>query len=152
MGTGLILHCTGCGEEQFIETGIGFFYPQYYEEVLGDIKKGVYGAEIRKVIEENKNAYVNAENCIYYCKACNHYEVQPCLDVFILDEKDGAGFAMPYEFEDKEPIYRYPHTCACGSPLERISTDALAGLAQKGKIKCPNCKTPVTAPEAVEWD
>jgi rubrerythrin len=151
MGTGLIMQCPNCEEEQLFDAGIGYFFPQVYKEIVQDIKNGVYGAEIRKVLEENDNAYVNAENLIYHCEACDFYDMHPCLDVYILESD--REYAMPYDFEGREPIFKYPHICPeCGAPLKQVSIDEFAKLAAHGKVKCPHCKTPMTSFQMVDWD
>lgn len=150
MGNGIEFECKKCGNGYSVSVGIGFLYPLDHKKIRDDMKKGKYGEEFKKVLTENKNAVVNAENLLFVCPKCSGWSVEPDLSLYEPYSEKSAGeqFVMPAELaESYRRIKRYVHHCPkCSTPMRKRNVTA------KLSLSCPECGEKNPGISSILWD
>ena len=72
MGDGMVFRCDHCDHEEQVSCGIGFMFPQLYQDVVKKIRKGKYGREWKEVFESRPGAAVDARMVLYVCSECGN--------------------------------------------------------------------------------
>lgn len=150
MGYGFGFTCSKCGEQYCATCGVGFEFPQVYQELLKDIKNGKYGAEWQKLALSDETVAVDAERYLYVCSKCGCWAVESGHSLYVANDMDvaqksrekrnwtvsrAAAFVAPIELkEDYHLLKRRVHKCSgCGSRMHK-ATDIEAY-----NLKCPHC-------------
>ena len=126
--------------------GVGLGYPMVYREIVGDIKAGTYGSDMKGLMDSGKYVAVDAENYIYYCDNCGCVECMTALvlyepkDIEKIEERVVGRWSaveptqnetvkelgeLPYFNSDDEDIVllkEYKHVCPkCGEKYQMFS-------------------------------
>ena len=150
MGEGKSFRCRRCGHEEIIHTGIGFGFPQLYEDVVRKIRKGEYGQEWKRRFESVPGAAVNAEMLLYVCSGCgccredlnlslyepvNPAAVCETVDIFCgANPAEDVDYVMPNRLSrDYRKIKVFTHVCPeCGKRMHQYKDGE--------RIVCPECR------------
>ena len=149
MGTGLAFECRDCGYHATVHLGIGFMFPDVYQETVWMIRKEKFGQEWKDLFEKTPGAAVNADMELYVCLSCGAanrglnlslYEPKDASVARVQDGSFSAAFpAIGMEYvmpdlleEDYRLVEEYVHLCPdCGKPMR---------LYREGDLlKCPKC-------------
>ena len=145
MGAGFGFTCKKCGNEYQAFLGSGMMYPSIYEEVMGEIQSGKYGAELQELSNTIPYVAVDAEDAVYYCRNCGIWEVSPNLSLYgprdmeyIQREIEEFGHSpCPWKSTLRAHyriIRRYYHKCGkCGRRMRQLSSHETSSLP------CPKC-------------
>ena len=164
MGSGYAYHCTKCGHEYEVHYGIGFLFPEQYEEVMKAVRTGKYGEEWKALAAGVEYVAVDAEAYVYLCRKCGAWKEEPGLSLFVPKgeaqmaaakdrERDAkkwndAPYVTPWELRaDYKLLKRRIHKCdKCGSVMHRMSEEELL------KLPCPKCGGEPEFPVALRID
>ena len=69
MGCGLEYKCS-CGYSFTPHLGVGFLFPQVYEEFVEMGKKGNLGPELQEFLTRHPEGAINAGNVVVKCQSC----------------------------------------------------------------------------------
>lgn len=155
MGGSISFICNHCRYLKNICTGVGFLFPQKYEEVVKDIKEGKYGEKWRDLFLNTPNAAVNAGLEAYYCPNCGKWKSDYNLSLYIpkdsdeqdLTETSLPNYVCPWELPDKWRMFRlFIHKCPdCGKRMRYAR--------QNDSPACPKCGQRGTfGPGTILWD
>ncbi len=147
MGMGRSFTCRKCGKEYDVFWGIGFRFPLIYEELLEDIKNGKYGQEWKDLVLRGEHVAVDAEDCVYLCKKCGHWDAEPNLSLYApndpeaimkkeaAEEEKVSSYVMSYELKkDYHLLKRRLHKCPeCGGLMHRATDSEIS------RLRCPDC-------------
>lgn len=145
MGEGLDFVCAECGERYSVNWGSGFRFPDNYSKCIKKLKKGKYGLEWKELFLSNKYVAIDADNHIYLCKKCGHWEVEEGLSLYIpknpekiskkIKESGKIFYVMDYELKsDYRLLKRRIHKCSkCGKIMHK------ANYEEELFLKCPKC-------------
>ena len=164
MGNGYSYKCRKCGHEYSIHIGSGMLYPMAYKSFVKDISEGKYGADRQKTLNDTLYAVVNAEETLYICDKCNHWEIRNDLTIYAPNDPDKVenerygdktvkelGY-VPYVMENdlKEnyhAIKRYYCSCPeCGKRMHK------AGDMEWYRLACPECGELNEVESRILWD
>lgn len=167
MGKGYRLTCSNCGGEYEVLLGVGFGFPSVYEELVEDIEAGRYGEEWREIAAETEHFAIDAENRLYWCGKCGHWECVPGLSIYapkdvgkVLATRFGDKTVrewgrVPYVAakeleEDYELVKERVHVCGrCGHDMRMLSERGLS----RAVLKCPDCDGRLERDLAcIRWD
>lgn len=166
MGSGVGFKCSKCGKRYCANTGIGFRFPEFYKEILKDVKEGKYGEEWKSLSLSQELVAVDAELYLYVCKKCGHWEVEPGLSLYApkdvnlikskqygiktVEEWGEVPYVMSMDLEeDYQLLKRHVHKCGkCGGVMHKATKE------EEGNLPCPDCGG---APEKgyaeiINWD
>ena len=74
MGTGYNYVCKTCGKEFTAYLGVGFKYPQLYQDVMNSAREGKLGIKVKQFIINNPHAAIDPKTVIAKCEKCGNYE------------------------------------------------------------------------------
>ncbi len=83
MGTGYTFTCSKCKHNYSASWGIGFSFPQVYEDTVKKIKAGAYGSLWQDRVNEEKYVVTDAEKYIYICGKCKAWKAEQSLSLYI---------------------------------------------------------------------
>ena len=162
MGGGTCFSCNQCGHKDTVCFGIGFLFPQLYQDVVEKIRKGKYGREWKQVFESEPGAAVDVEMQLYVCPECGTYKqdlnlslYKPAPDADYIQEWILSGrkydmdmkYVTPYILtKDYRQLKRYVHKChACGKRMHQYRVG--------DRLACPKCKKGEMEPAGdILWD
>ena len=137
MGAGRIYNCSKCGYEFTEMTGVGYMFPSEYNTCIENGRKGEYGEEIKKFLEEHPDGALNCEKISLVCEDCNELMTDYDFSMY-LPKKNIRGvssnsYYMPEELKAGfEKVADYEHKCEkCGGKMLRVN--------HRRKLNCPNC-------------
>ena len=140
MGEGYVMKCTKCGKEHHMYLGIGFLFPQEFQQVQKEAKAGRYGKRLQQILKDCPGTVVDAERDLFYCPVCGQWEVGPVLDAYIPDipaEGTDSNYYMADDLQNSGRVRKeYSRICSCGQKMQRW--DGQKPLAELG-LKCPDC-------------
>ncbi len=163
MGDGTTFRCRHCGYEYTAYTGIGFLFPEVYEETVREIRKGNFGLPWKELFENTPGAAVNAGMELYVCTGCGLLSAEQNLSVY--EPKDpnlskihttrfaaaypavGGEYVTPHELErDYLLVQAFPHKCLeCGERMRRYTANEIP--------ECPKCRQERMEPSGeILWD
>lgn len=137
MGHGISVICNDCGKKEYLTVGIGFMYPDIFQDTLEEIKQGKHGNEWQSLCNSSEYVAVDAERYFFLCSKCNHWDLGLGMDLYkpndpdeIRKEKYGDktveewGYMPYWTREQKENKYtllkKYIHVCPnCNIEMER---------------------------------
>ena len=136
MGHGISVICNDCGKKEYLTVGIGFMYPDIFQDTLGEIKQGKYGKEWQVLCNSAEYVAVDAERYFFLCNKCNHWDLSLGMDLYkpndpeeIRSEKYGDktveewGYMPYWTREQKENKYTL---------LKKFKHLPLKGIAKNG--------------------
>lgn len=82
MGKGYVFECSCCGKIFSVFPGAGVSFPTIYASIFESIKRGEYGEEMKKIVSNEPFTAVDAENYLFKCSACGHWEVAPGMSLY----------------------------------------------------------------------
>lgn len=163
MGQGKEFRCVECGYHFSAYTGIGFGFPQDYQETVRLIRKGKFGQEWKQLFESRPSTAVNAEQELYVCSSCGKYIMDLNLSLYELMRLDvsqvhegvftganpsvGIEYVMPSDLRrDYKLVKAFPHLCPeCGRRMQQYRND--------DRLKCPKCqKGQMKLSGMIMWD
>ena len=166
MGSGIDLHCSNCGKDYNVWVGAGMAFPDVCSETLAAIKAGEYGQKLKKAAESETYVGVGAEQKIFVCEDCGHWDVFTDATVYgLVDIENGPAMpfgqktiaewgCIPYvatwaDFGKFRVIEEYAPTCPkCGGAMR-----ALPDHEKLPQLKCPECGGPLDGGEtSIRWD
>ena len=167
MGRGFSLHCTRCGFQETAYLGVGFAYPEVYEQTKRAAQKGKFGKRLRKTLAEHPDAAIDPSYVLTCCPNCKKLGSGSDLSVYLpkpdydptQKERIPWSMAMPfYEADYVSPsdmqehyslFQRFNHRCTnCGQTMELIAEEAV----QTSKILCPECGAELSVECNTMWD
>ena len=165
MGYGYDYHCKKCGYWVDLMLGVGFLFPQMYEETIRKGKEGTFGEDIREFLETNPDGALDVELAAYRCGKCGRYISEPVLTMYIPKESgkkrekekvrwsvansgEGIDYVDSFELGSGYKFYKiHPHYCGnCGGRMRKMKDAEL----KKG-MRCPECGEPMEYSEEL-WD
>lgn len=168
MGKILYLKCNKDEiHQQSFFVGIGMMFPEVYADIIKKIKKGKYGKEIKKFLEENPQGAINCESEIAYCPECGNLKEVVNLSMYIQknnNEKTDKSYVMSWELKEKyKKVKEYKHICSkCSSEMKIIKVkedkygilkeDKNGNLIKNMEIKCPKCDGLMEITDGGCWD
>ncbi len=175
MGHGYILRCKECHFEMTLNMGVGFLFPQVYQETMETAKSGEYGEVVQEFLISLPDGALNCENVLLQCPECGNLEMGPDLSMYIpgKDTKprekgnwsvafpfEGASYVAPWDLNDYELVRRFEHKCSrCGAVMKCINQKdmekkpgaVLAG-EKESEFLCPKCGKPLWHDGILMWD
>jgi ribosomal protein L37AE/L43A len=154
MGQGAIYMCGSCGNEEFVNLGVGMAYPSVYHALVEEIERGEHGERLQEYFAQHPGAVVDAGRELYQCPSCHGWHVEPNLSLYVHEREETPehGYWVPWGFGEEDNPYRfvekYAHICPdCHEAMERVE-DLDAAI-----LPCPRCGAPMS-PEStlVRWD
>ncbi len=82
MGSGYIVGCKKCNKDYQLFLGIGMGYHFEYEEVMNQIKSGIFGKRMQEIVNDDEFVAVDAEDKLYVCDKCGDWGVDKSLDLY----------------------------------------------------------------------
>ncbi len=153
MGIGIEFTCNKCGHDYCAISGIGFGFPNEYQETVEEIKNGKYGKDWKRLFESTPGAAINAEKEFYVCPDCGAFDTEPNLAVYAPKDPTSPKdeeineYHTPYELQtDYHLVKSYIHKCPkCGKRMHKYRvTDYL---------RCPECNEGQMEPSGqLLWD
>ncbi len=122
--------------------------PLLYQEIVKEIRKGVYGEEWKQLFKSRPGIAVNTGHDLFVCRVCRYFEERMDLSLYEpmlfpgdpeaeqkLKTAKGKKYVLPDP--DLEQGYRririYEHTCPkCRNKMNRY--------AEGYKLRCPKCR------------
>ncbi len=150
MGNGIEFTCKKCGHTDSAMFGVGFLFPDVYQNTVSEIKAGKYGSKWKELFEQIPGAAVNAEEELYVCPACGGYASEPNLTIYepkdpaiskvhnevfaIANPASGQEYVVPWELAgDYRRVKVFVHKCPeCGKRMHKYR----AG----DRLRCPKCR------------
>lgn len=169
MGSGYVFRCDNCGKDEEVFLGAGMMFPTACSETLAEVREGKYGQKLKEAAEREPFVGVAAEQRIYICEKCGHWEVQTDASVYGLADKEkgpDTSFGektiaewgeIPYvaKWADKgvfRLIEEYVPDCPeCGSSMRAQDVDEDGGIDLQ--LRCNDCGHPLSPGELrICWD
>ena len=164
MGQGYQYICKKCQHQYGVCPGMGFSYPQDYQDFLKEIADGKYGEKRKHLVAETPYVAVNAETIVFICNDCGYWEegqnptlYAPHDPESISKELFGSktvkewGF-VPYVTPGKlrknyHLLESYRRLCSkCGGKMHKATKKELKTLS------CPKCGEPNISEDIMMWD
>lgn len=160
MGTGYNYVCKTCGKEFTAYLGVGFKYPQLYQDVMNSAREGKLGIKVKQFIINNPHAAIDPKQLQRNVKnvvTMRQYQIQECTcqkengslihkgnwTVGDFDDKNEYVF----EFDQYDLIDRYDHKCtSCGGRMQVLQDE------EPESLKCPACGDEMVVRDAIMWD
>ncbi|MCR5847256.1 MAG: hypothetical protein K6G75_03985 [Lachnospiraceae bacterium] len=155
MGWGYGFKCSKCKREYSYGVGVGFMFPEVYENLMKEVKKGKYGEEWKDLALKTKHVAIDAEEYLYCCSKCGNWKTEEGLSLYEPKdieqlkkyEQQGKGrWAVGLDFKDASYVTtedlreyykilkKYIHRCEkCGTRMHR------ANMEESLNLKCPKC-------------
>lgn len=166
MGSGFEFKCCNCGNEYYVNLGIGFLYPRVYKETVEKIEDGEYGPDLKETFESVKYAAIDASKVLFKCPDCGNWEVDIDLSIYApndvetvkalkfgektVQELGGIPYAMSHMLEeDFHLLKEYKHSCKkCGAEMLKFDESKNCSI-----LPCPKCgKENECEPFLICWD
>ena len=169
MGDGKRYKCKKCGEEYWVNLGIGMMFPHVFSETIEDIKAGKYGEEWKNLINSGEYIVPDAESYLFYCKACGTWEVTEDLSLYqpkdleaikkkefgekTVEEWGEIPYATMADFkEEYNLVKKRVHYCPkCKEEMTRYG-NLYKARGILNKLPCPNCSTENKPESMILWD
>ena len=165
MGQGFKFECQECGYSSNAFFGIGFLYPNVCEEILQNMKNGVFGEKLKEDANTISHAAIHQRSSLFVCDNCGNWRVDDIIDLCApiqKSKKNNQIFSVTNEAEnlhsyvmdaDIGETYRVvgsvEHKCdCCQQNMRAIKESKIVKL----KLKCPNCSNHLIIHEAYGWD
>ena len=175
MGRGFGLVCRKCRYEFGIHLGVGFGFPQNYQNIMEAAKAGKLGREVRYFLRENPDGTLDCSQVLLQCTACDSLERGIDLSMFIPKDqpyvtKGNWSVAFPMEEfsyvapSDLKSHYRlvkhYDHRCKqCKGRMRVITENHLTFRKPVSgeesalvNVNCPKCHVPMAVGSTLMWD
>ena len=142
MGNGICYKCRICGKKYEASWGIGMMFPEQYAKIMKKAKQGGFGEEYKKLINNNPNVAIDAEEYVYCCRSCKIWKVEPGLALYRPNSGCKTIIAQDYVTPDElKRHYRswrhISHKCTkCGERMHRANEYEIKTLP------CPYCGGP----------
>ena len=164
MGKGYHYICKQCGNRYAVHIGAGMGYPTEYGEIISDLARGKYGAELQEVFLSTPYAAVDGGKAVFVCPGCGSWERGTDLTLYapneplrIPNKRYGRKTVAEWGYvpfvtrgdleEDYHVLKRHYHHCGkCGKRMHKASSDELRNLP------CPKCGSPNQAESGFFWD
>lgn len=168
MGCGYDLHCKRCNYNFAVSFGVGFMFPEVYEETVQQAKRGELGAELKKFFTEHPDGAIDVSYALGVCQKCG--ELYAVKDLSMYLPKDdfspakrqsrwsiaapftGVEYVSPMDLvEHYELFAKYPHKCKCGGEMKiftedyfkkirySVDTDFPTLITEIRDFDCPRC-------------
>lgn len=135
MGNCVGVKCKCRNESLYL--GSGFSYSDIYEKASRDIKDGLYGEEMKRLMKEVKLATIDANYRAYRCEDCGYIDALVCCDLYKPNniEVDRDIFDLCCEnYGDYVLLKECKHFCpSCGKVLTKLDEEKIR------KMVCPKC-------------
>lgn len=165
MGQGYNFKCKDCGFSTSASLGIGFLYPNVCDEILGKMKAGDFGEEIKEAANTIPGVAVHNKSAVFICDKCRSWRVDdlielcvPIKDVNTENRRFSVAneaanlvtYVMDCDVGDTfEVLHRVEHTCNCCNNKMRPVKESRISLL---KLKCPKCQKKIDIGESYCWD
>lgn len=127
MGQGYLLRCKKCLYEEEVMLGIGFMFIQENKRIKDAIISGKLGKNFQNLAQKTPDFSVVNERKVFVCDRCGDLRQEMYIAIY-----DG-----------EKKLHEKGYRCArCQGKM--IPNDDVM------KLKCPDCKEPLTA--TVDWD
>lgn len=155
MGSSVRYTCAKCGFSDDYFLGVGMGYPSVTRETYQRISQGLYGAHWQQLFAAHPHAGVLAEDSIFVCDNCGHWNTS--LDITLFEPDDPQALLQDREQrrdigKDGRPYYfmssmlengwhvveEYHPACShCGGSMRSLGNDEqrLVGIT----LSCPSC-------------
>ena len=129
-------------------------FPTQYAKLLSEAKRGDFGEDYQKIISNEPNVAIDAEEYIYCCRSCRVWKVEPGLSLYrSMSGREpivGRDYVTPDELKKYYRSWRHiSHKCPkCGNRMHRASEFEIKTLP------CPFCGGPrdMDYEELMMWD
>lgn len=145
MGTGYVMKCPRCDYEVTGYLGIGFMYPQVYEETKKKMLQGKFGKEWKEFFEEYPLGAVNASSVWAVCEDCGEIGLVKDMSLYTNKSEDMKEAVWFSGNDSNYKLYKkFQHKCgSCKGKMHITKTD---------ELKCPKCKVKLEEAEIIMWD
>ncbi len=142
MGLGYGIYCENCFYNFEAFLGIGMTYTDLYEKTISDIRKGKYGEDYKRFIEEHRMAYVDCENDVAVCTRCGKLDTVINMSLY-LPNTETTNYRISHVTKaellwEYHKCMEYNHKCSCGGDYQIV--DNFFSAIEDGTIRCPRCK------------
>ena len=149
MGRGYGYHCTKCNYEYDVCVGLGMLFSYKYNNIVNEIKDGIYGNELKDIFSNRNDIVINIRKYLYTC-SCGNWSVEPSLSLYAPKNSDKPIETFVTEYELKSDYYcikNYTHICKkCGSDMHK--TDS----TYETMLSCPKCGNINQPSSIINWD
>ncbi len=176
MGSGFVLRCKKCGYKKELYLGVGFRFPQIYQETIESARKGKYGKIVQMFLEEHPDGVLNCDRVLLQCPDCNYLETGLDLSMYIpkqdtIPKEQGrlavsapfedASYVAPWKLDNYELIRHYEHICRkCGTKMKALNekdlekeNGPLFPRREQTEFGCPKCGEPLwNVDRKILWD
>ena len=174
MGRGIQLECRNCHYSFRISFGVGFLFPQAYQETMEAAKNGKFGKKVQTFLAEHPDGALDCDLVLFQCPSCDNLDRGLDLSMYVPRDKPvvhEGRWSSAYPFEevsyvtprDLEEHYKlvepYDHVCGkCGSRMRVIKEADLFPNGQNSKkdektgVNCPKCREPMFVGGQIMWD
>ena len=164
MGKGYAYRCKKCRNKYSVHLGVGMRYPSVYQEKLAEIARGVYGTELKDLINSTDYVAIDASRVIYICSSCNKWELGTDVTLYAPNDPESISkkqygiktveewgyvpYVLDWELKrDYHVLKRYYHKCEkCGQFMHKASSE------EEQNLQCPECGEPNKAKNIIMWD
>ncbi len=158
MGKGYDYKCKKCGHEYWGHQGATKMYSEVYREKFAEIAAGAYGTELKELIDNTDNVFIDAREVLYICSSCNRWELGTDVTLYMANDPDSilkeyeiktaADWGLvPYRTKDYHVLNRHYHKCKkCGRRMHKASEE------EEQNLSCPKCGEPNQPNGFFIWD
>ena len=163
MGSGCVYKCSACGYSFEASVGVGFLYPDTYQETMAAARRGELGEKVQQFLSEHPDGALDPSDQIACCLSCKRYETVQDLTMYFFPDglpeppgrwsiafpAEGENYVDPGTMQQQGKIYaRYPHRChSCGGKMKLLKRFSFQPLP------CPNCRGKDLEPTRfIDWD
>lgn len=175
MGRGIELECRKCRYSFGVNFGVGFLFPQAYQETMEAAKKGKLGKNVQAFLAEHPDGALDCDQVLLQCTSCGKLDRGVDLSMYVPKDKlvvnegrwsvscsfEEASYVAPWELKEHYQLVQpYDHVCRkCGNKMQVIKEDDLIpeGQESEGKdtkvnVNCPKCHKPMVVGGYMMWD
>ena len=173
MGTSIEMECNNCHFSFEAFLGIGFRFPQVYQDTINAAKEGKFGEIVQSFLLEHPDGALNCNMVLLQCTSCDELDKSRDLSMYIPKDKpathDGiwsvafpyknASYESPRDLKDHYRLIKsYDHICRkCGGKMRPITEENLTPESYEPygipvNVNCPKCHKPMTIGGYGMWD
>ena len=102
MGTSIEMECNNCHFSFEAFLGIGFRFPQVYQDTINAAKEGKFGEIVQSFLLEHPDGALNCSMVLLQCTSCDELDKGRDLSMYIPKDKPAAhdgiwSVAFPYK-------------------------------------------------------
>ena len=175
MGRGIELKCSKCRYSFGNNFGVGFLFPQTYQETMEAARKGKLGKDVQSFLVEHPDGALDCDQVLLQCTSCSEMDRGMDLTMYVPKDKSdvyegewsiacsfgGVSYVAPWVLKEQYRLVKpYDHVCRkCGKKMRIIKEEDLVFEGQEYKgtdmevnVNCPKCHKPMVIGGCLMWD